>query len=78
MTFEEVLPQIKKGAKAVRTGWSEFELYIELRDEIGTSDGSFLQVTPYFLIKTSDEGYSMFSPTPCDVLADDWKIVTAE
>ena len=39
--------------------------------------GEFLQVTPYFLIKTSDEGYSMFSPTPCDVLAEDWVIVEA-
>ena len=44
MTFEEVLPHIKKGAKAVRSGWGGFELYIELRDEIGTSDGTFLQV----------------------------------
>ena len=32
---------------------------------------------PVFLIKTSDEGYSMFSPTPCDVLAEDWVIVEA-
>ncbi|MBP2100245.1 DUF2829 domain-containing protein [Enterococcus rivorum] len=75
MTFEEILPKVKKGAKAVRTGWNGFELYIELREEIGTSDGEFLKVTPYFLIKTSDEGYSMFSPTPCDILAEDWKIV---
>lgn len=48
MTFEEVLPQIKAGKKAVRKGWSGFELFIELRDEIGTSEGEFLQVTPYF------------------------------
>ncbi|OJG26186.1 hypothetical protein RU98_GL000688 [Enterococcus caccae] len=53
-------------------------MYIELRDEIGTSEGTFLPVTPYFLIKTSDEGYSMFSPTPCDVLAEDWKLVDAD
>ncbi|MGK0552436.1 DUF2829 domain-containing protein [Enterococcus faecalis] len=75
MTFEAVLPRIKQGAKAVRKGWSGYELFIELRDEIGTSSGEFLQVTPYFLIKTSDEGYSMFSPTPCDILANDWEIV---
>ncbi|EOL46488.1 DUF2829 domain-containing protein [Enterococcus caccae] len=78
MTFEEVLPHIKNGTKAIREGWSGFELYIELRDEIGTSEGTFLPVTPYFLIKTSDEGYSMFSPTPCDVLAEDWKLVDAD
>lgn len=75
MKFEEILPQIKKGAKGVRTGWSGFELYIELWKEIGTSDGEFIPVTPYFLIKTSDEGYSMFSPTTCDILAEDWEIV---
>lgn len=28
MTFEEVLPQIKAGKKAVRKGWSGFELFI--------------------------------------------------
>ena len=63
---QEKKPYVKAGA-----------VFIELRDEIGTSEGEFLQVTPYFLIKTSDEGYSMFSPTPCDVLAEDWVIVEA-
>ena len=29
MTFEEVLPQIKAGKKAVRKGWSGFVLLIE-------------------------------------------------
>jgi hypothetical protein len=32
-------------------------------------------VTPYFLIKTADEGFSSFAPTVCDILAEDWKIV---
>ena len=33
-----------------------------------------LEVTPYFLINVSGEGegFSMWSPTPCDVLATDW------
>ncbi len=53
MTFEEVLPQIKAGKKAVRKGWSGFELFIELRMEYGTSGGDFFKVTPYFFIKTS-------------------------
>ncbi|PHL20125.1 Thoeris anti-defense Tad2 family protein, partial [Enterococcus faecium] len=29
----------------------------------------------YLLIKTSDEGFSSFAPTVCDILADDWAIV---
>ncbi|HIX71237.1 MAG TPA: DUF2829 domain-containing protein, partial [Candidatus Enterococcus stercoravium] len=32
-------------------------------------------VTPYLLIKTSDEGFSSFAPTVCDILAADWAIV---
>ena len=72
MTFEEVLPDLKKGAKIIRKGWSGFELYVTLvEDEV--FDGS--PVTPYFLIKTSDEGFSSFAPTVCDILADDWMIV---
>ena len=37
-------------------------------------DGVALEVTPYFLINVSGEGegFSMWSPTPCDVLATDW------
>ncbi|MGX7030608.1 DUF2829 domain-containing protein [Vagococcus zengguangii] len=68
MTFEEVLPQLKKGAKIIRKGWSGFELYVTLV-EGEVFDGS--PVTPYFLIKTSDEGFSSFEPTVCDISADD-------
>ena len=37
-------------------------------------NGVALEVTPYFLINVSGEGegFSMWSPTPCDVLATDW------
>ncbi|WP_086284232.1 DUF2829 domain-containing protein, partial [Candidatus Enterococcus wittei] len=55
-----------------RKGWSGFELYVTLvSGEV--FDGC--PVTPYFLIKTSDEGFSSFAPTVCDILADDWEIV---
>lgn len=72
MTFEEILPELKKGAKIIRAGWSGFELYVTLV-EGEVFDGS--PVTPYFLIKTADEGFSSFTPTVCDILAEDWKIV---
>lgn len=72
MTFEEVLPELKKGAKIIRQGWSGYELYVTLVSG-QTYDES--PVTPYLLIKTSDEGFSSFAPTVCDILADDWQIV---
>ena len=72
MTFEEILPELKKVAKIIRKGWSGFELYVVI-----VSDDEFYccPVTPYLLIKTSDEGFSSFAPTVCDILADDWAIV---
>ena len=72
MTFEEILPHSKKGEKIIRKGWSGFELYVTLVEE-QTYDGA--PVTPYFLIKTADEGFSSFAPTVCDILANDWAIV---
>ena len=72
MTFEEILPHLKKGEQIIRKGWSGFELYVTLVEE-QTYDGA--PVTPYFLIKTADEGFSSFAPTVCDILANDWAIV---
>lgn len=72
MTFEKILPNIKNGERAVRTGWEGTELFIILQQE-GKFEGDVLN--PYFLIKTEDEAYSMWSPTDCDILADDWELV---
>ena len=33
MTFEAVLPALKEGKKAVRTGWEGTELYVQLVPE---------------------------------------------
>ena len=82
MTFEEILPGLKAKKKYVRTGWGGAyvrigwggaENYVQLFDSI-EQNGVALEVTPYFLINVSGEGegFSMWSPTPCDVLADDW------
>lgn len=78
MTFEEALALLKAGKKVVRTqGWSCAENYVKLYDSIVLESGEKLEVTPYFLINVSGEGegFSMWAPTPCDVLADDWALV---
>ena len=74
MTFESVLPALKEGKKAVRTGWEGTELYVQLVPE-GKFEGDTLN--PYFLIKTADEAFSVWSPTDCDILAEDWQLVKA-
>ena len=78
MNFEQILLILKNGGKAVRTqGWGGAENFVKLYDTIQLADGQKLDVTPYFLINVSGEGegYSMWSPTPCDVLANDWQVV---
>ena len=79
MNFEQILPILKSGGKAVRTtGWGGAENFVKLFHTITLETGETLDVTPYFLINVSGEGecYSMWSPTPCDILANDWQIVT--
>lgn len=73
MTFEDILPGLKAKKKYVREGWGGAENYVQLFDQL-VVDGKTLEVTPYFLINVSGEGegFSMWAPTPCDVLAIDW------
>lgn len=73
MTFEEILPKLRQGAHIIRDGWAGAEEYVKLVDP-KEFDGQ--PITPYFLISVAGEGFSMFQPTVCDILADDWSIVS--
>lgn len=72
MTFEAILPQLKQGAKVIRQGWSGAEEYVICIPETELNGRT---MTPYFAIMVTGEGYSMFQPTVCDILADDWIIL---
>lgn len=72
MTFEAILPLIKQGQKVIRQGWSGYEQYVVLVTDDRRDN---TPITPYLLIKTADEGFSMFQPTVCDLFADDWQVV---
>ncbi|MCP0887740.1 DUF2829 domain-containing protein [Ligilactobacillus sp. WILCCON 0076] len=74
MTFEEVLPYLKNGKKAVRTtGWSGYEDYIF----VVTNDTLAGEaINPYLMIHTKETpSLSQYMPTSCDVLANDWELV---
>lgn len=72
MTFEEILPRLKAGEKVIRSGWTGAELYVKL---VGEEEKDGKRLNPYFLIDVKGEGYTMFTPTVCDLLAEDWEIV---
>ena len=49
MTFEEILPEVKKGAKVIREGWSGFvPLLLIFRSKLATKD--FLVLPQLFAI----------------------------
>lgn len=75
MTFEEMLPLLKQGKKMVRANWEGTELWVELVDD-KVFKGEVMN--PYFVIKTEDEAFSIWEPTSCDVLANDWVEVLDE
>lgn len=72
MSFEEILPLLKNGEKVIREGWGGAELYVKL---VGETEHEGVKLNPYFLINVVGEGYTMFTPTVCDILAEDWKVV---
>ncbi|MDR3157257.1 MAG: DUF2829 domain-containing protein [Lactobacillales bacterium] len=73
MVFEEALSLLKSGRRVVRKSWSGEEQYVQLFNLLAAGE-EYLPVTPCFLIYVlgEEEGYSMWSPTTCDILADDW------
>ena len=73
MGFDKAIIALKAGEKEVRTGWGGPELFI-VQVSGDTYQGE--TISPYLLIKTTEEpAYSMFQPTSCDVLAEDWQLV---
>ena len=72
MKFEEILPRLRTGEKIIRAGWPGAELYVKL---VGESKVDGEKLNPYLLINVEGEGYTMFTPTVCDLLAEDWKTV---
>ncbi|MCO6543259.1 MAG: DUF2829 domain-containing protein [Lactobacillus sp.] len=74
MPFTKALEQLQQGKKVVRQSWTSGEQYIiEITDARYQGEA----VNPYFLIKTDETpAFSVFQPTSCDILADDWQLVS--
>lgn len=71
-TFSEALDAMRLGDKVRRASWSEDEEYIRIV-HLPEVDG--IKVNPQFFIKNKSEGYSSYSPSACEILAEDWEIV---
>ena len=72
LTFEEALQVMKKGGKVTRDRWTSGEEFVKIiKPNYATTEKATTRV---FVIYTKNT-ISAFSPTNCDLLAEDWRIV---
>lgn len=89
MTFEKVLPLIKEGSKAFRTGWNGRGMFVVMQkaypDGIpcnkqtakawGLQEGDLFKCNPYMQIKNANGSHSMWVPSIGDIFAEDWEVI---
>ncbi|EJG4480383.1 TPA: DUF2829 domain-containing protein [Enterococcus faecalis] len=88
MNFEQILPLIKEGKKAFRTGWNGSGMFVvqqkgypegiscnkQTAEVWGLNEGDLFKVHPYLQIKNSDGTHAMWVPSIGDIFAADWEI----
>ncbi|MBC2196820.1 DUF2829 domain-containing protein [Listeria booriae] len=89
MFFEDVLPRIKAGEKALRTGWNGKGMFVvaqkgypegilsnkQTAEAWGIKEGDLFKVAPYLQIKNADKTHAMWVPSIGDIFANDWEIL---
>lgn len=89
MTFEQVLPFIKQGEKAFRTGWNGRGMYVvrqkgypdgipcnkQTAEVWGLKEGDLFKCNSYLQIKNADRSHSMWVPSVGDIFAEDWEVI---
>lgn len=87
--FEVVLPYLKQGYRACRSGWNGKGMFVVMQkaypDGIpcnkqtaevwGLNEGDLFKCNPYFQIKNVDCSHSMWVPSVGDLLANDWFVM---
>jgi hypothetical protein len=68
MNFSDALTSLKEGTKCARLHWLPKGRYIHIHLSNKVSQADFLEVF-------DRNQYGPWSPTHCDLLADDWEII---
>ncbi|AID17210.1 hypothetical protein QLX41_gp188 [Listeria phage LMTA-94] len=88
MTFEEILPLIKKGKKASRAGWNDKDMFVvaqkgypegipankQTADAYELEEGALFKVEPYLQMRTATGSHVMWCISNLDVFANDWEV----
>lgn len=68
MPFEEALKHVKNGYRVARNGWNSKGMWIAMQ----IPDKNSFMTLPYIYIKTTSGQRAPWTPTQCDILAEDW------
>lgn len=85
MKIQEMIEAIKNGKKVRRESWSwnKFLYYVpsasypamtDIAKSIANKDGKVLY-KEYIAIYCKDSDVGFYTPTQCDILAEDWEVV---
>lgn len=85
MPFEDALKHIKTGHRAARKGWNAKGMFVYLVAAgiyparmpaiTGCFIGDHVPYGAYMAMKTAKNDVMPWTPSQCDVLADDWCLV---
>ena len=89
MKFEDILPLLKTGNRALRRGWNGKGMFVVMQkgypngipcnaqtaEAWNLKEGDLFKCNPYLQIKNADGSHSMWVPSIGDVLAEDWEVI---
>jgi hypothetical protein len=85
MPFEEALMLVKMGHRVARSGWNAKGMFVYLVGPNSYSaqaptikgyfDGDMVPYGAYMAMKTAKDNVMPWTPSQCDILADDWCLV---
>ena len=71
MTFEDILPHIKQGARARRVGWNGPDQWIMAQ----YPDEHSKMTAPYIYIRNQQGGLVPWLASQGDIFAEDWEVL---
>ena len=85
MPFEEALKLVKNGHRVARTGWNTKGMFVYMVDANsypaqapaikGYFNGDSVPYGAYMAMKTARDNVMPWTPSQCDVLAEDWELI---
>jgi hypothetical protein len=74
MLFEEMLPLLKSGKKAINFDWNGSEMFIFVSKMWNNTIENPI-ITPFIVMQTEDKRYVPWTPSQPDLFSKNWEIM---